>query len=478
MIIHPSIFREYDIRGVAEQDFDSGFAYTLGRAYASYLVANGPIRQTSGPRRVSVGRDCRLTSAGYTAALCAGLCQSGIDVVDLGLCPTPVAYFSVFDLTLDGSIQVTGSHNPPDHNGFKICVGTSTIYGPQIQSLRRHLEAARFPQGNGTVTSVDIIRRYQDHLIAHLQRTLRPIHLVIDAGNATAGPVAPAIFRAMGCQVDELYCDIDGHFPNHHPDPTVEANLHDLIARVRAVDAEIGFAFDGDADRLGVIDRTGRVVWGDELLILFSRDVLRTIPGATIIGDVKCSQRLYDDITARGGQAIMWKTGHSPIKAKMRDADASLGGEMSGHLFFADRYFGYDDAIYAACRVLEILSRTSLRIDQLLGDLPQSFSTPEIRVACPDATKFTVVERAQQYFRQHDFDTVEIDGVRVKLPRGWGLIRASNTQPALVLRFEADSPSALTEYRQLFEQVLERIRSPGLRSGVSLTRTQVRVISS
>ncbi len=456
--MNPTIFRAYDIRGVAERDFDADFARALGGAYACYLESDGPPPTTPGRRRVSVGRDCRLTSEMYAQALRAGLRASGIDVVDLGVCPTPALYFSLFDLELDGAVQVTGSHNPPDQNGFKVCVGKSTIHGAQIQTLQRHLEMARFPVGNGSEQTVDIVRRYQNHIIANVDPVTRPIRLAVDAGNATAGPVAPPIFRAMGCEVDELYCQLDGRFPHHHPDPTEEKNLRDLIARVGAIDAEIGLAFDGDADRLGVIDRNGRIVWGDELLILFSRDVLRTLPGATIVSEVKCSQRLYDEIAAHGGKAIMWRAGHSPIKAKMRETKAVLGGEMSGHMFFADRYFGYDDAIYAACRLIEILSRRRQSIDALLADLPPSYSTPEIRVDCPDAIKFAVVQRAQQFFRR-DHEIIDVDGVRVKLPHGWGLIRASNTQPVLVLRFEADSPSALAQYRERFESVLRAIRA-------------------
>jgi phosphomannomutase/phosphoglucomutase len=450
---HPSIFREYDIRGVAERDFDAEFAGALARGYAAYLAE----RKAVGRGRIGVGRDCRLTSDAYAAALREGLIGSGLDVIDLGVGPTPVTYFALFDLDLDGAIQVTGSHNPAEDNGFKICVGRSTIHGAELQTLRGAVEAGRTLRGAGRLETVDIAARYAAYLTAHIPHLARPIHAVVDAGNATAGPLAPAIFRALGCTVDELYCTLDGRFPNHHPDPTVEANLHDLVARVRATGAEIGLAFDGDADRLGVVDRDGRVVWGDELLIAFARDVLRTRPGAVIVSEVKCSQRLYDDIAAHGGQAVMWKAGHSPIKAKMLETGAVLAGEMSGHLFFADRYFGFDDAIYAACRLLELLGRSGQRIDELLADLPPAFSTPEIRVDCPDAVKFKVVDAALRYFRARH-EVVDVDGVRVHLPHGWGLIRASNTQPALVLRFEADSQKAVDEYHQTFVDVLADIR--------------------
>ncbi len=458
---NPAVFREYDIRGVSGADLNVDFARALGHAYARYLRSAGPPPRRPDAPRIGVGRDCRLTSNDYAAALRAGLRAAGVDVVDLGVCPTPVAYFSIFELKLDGAIQVTGSHNPADQNGFKLCVGPISLHGEQIQTLREYMERGGAPEVSGRAgreETVDILSRYHAYLVGHFAKVTRPIRLVVDAGNATAGPVAPPIFRALGCEVDELYCDMDGRFPNHHPDPTVEENLRDLVARMRAIGAEIGLAFDGDADRLGVVDRHGRVVWGDDLLVLFAREVLATSPGAIIVSEVKCSQRLYDDIAARGGTAIMWKAGHSPLKAKMRETGAALGGEMSGHMFFADRYFGYDDAIYAACRVLEILSRRGQPIDALLADLPPSHTTPEIRVDCPDAIKFAVAARVCEHFRR-DHDIIDVDGVRVQFARGWGLLRASNTQPALVLRFEADSAAALAEYRAVLEGVVARVRA-------------------
>lgn len=454
---NPAIFREYDIRGISERDFDASFARRLGHAYARYRAGVAPAPLTPGRYRIGVGGDCRLTSPGYSAALRAGLREAGLDVVDLGVCPTPLAYFALFELGLDGAIQVTGSHNPADQNGFKICIGKTTVHGDQIQDIKRCFDQPVACDRQGTEESCDIVPLYQAHLAKTLGKLPRPLRIVVDAGNATAGPVAPAVFRAMGCEVIELYCDMDGRFPNHHPDPTVEENLADLKAQVRACGADLGIAFDGDSDRLGVISREGRVIWGDELMVLFARDVLTRLPGATVVAEVKCSQRLFDDIKARGGNPIMWKAGHSPIKAKMKETGAALGGEMSGHIFFADRYFGYDDGIYAAGRVLEILGCGNLGIEQLLADLPPSYSTPEIRIDCPDSLKFTVAERAREHFASQ-FPVVTVDGVRVQLPHGWGLIRASNTQPAIVLRLEADSPEHLAEYRSWFERLLVDFR--------------------
>jgi phosphomannomutase/phosphoglucomutase len=455
--VNPEIFRAYDVRGIPGTDFGTEFAGDLGRAYAAFIFANHGERRR--PRRVGVGRDCRLTSDGLAAALREGLRSAGLDSVDLGVCPTPAVYFSLFDpeLDLDGAIQVTGSHNPADHNGFKICVGQSTIQGEDIQELRRLIERADFPVGTGREEGVNIAERYRDYMIRHVAPLPRPIRVVVDAGNATAGPLAPAIYRAIGCEVEELYCTMDGRFPNHHPDPTEVHNLSDLIARVAASDAELGIAFDGDADRIGVVAPDGRIVWGDEMMILFARDLLARSPGATVVSEVKCSQRLYDDIERQGGKAIMWRAGHSPIKAKMREVGAALGGEMSGHIFFADRYFGFDDAIYAGCRLLEILARSSRGIADLLADLPPTFTTPEIRIECPDAIKFEVVRRATERLRR-DHEIVDVDGVRAKLPHGWGLIRASNTQPVLVLRCEATSAAELEAYRRRFEDLVADIR--------------------
>jgi phosphomannomutase / phosphoglucomutase len=437
---------------VADRDFDTAFARFLGQAFGT-LVAE------SGKRLVSVGRDCRLTSDKYAAAVAEGIRSTGVSIVDIGMCPTPLMYFSLFHWDLDGGIQITGSHNPAEHNGFKICLGKESLHGEQIQDLRKRIEAARFRQGNGGVEARPVIPPYQKYVIDSVGRLARDIRVVVDAGNATAGPVAPHIYKAIGATVTELFTEVDGRFPNHHPDPTVEENLVDIIRTVKREGAELGIAFDGDADRIGVVDAAGRIIWGDELLVVYSRDVLGRNPGATIVSEVKCSQRLYDDIAKRGGRGIMWKAGHSLLKAKMRETGALLGGEMSGHIFFKERYFGYDDAIYSGARLLEILGRTGKTVAQLLADLPRSHSTPEIRVDCLDAVKFKVADRVRDRFRAEGHDIVDVDGVRVRFPHGWGLLRASNTQPILVMRFEAETPAQLDEYKRTVEVAVAAARA-------------------
>jgi phosphomannomutase / phosphoglucomutase len=408
---------------------------------------------------VSVGRDCRLTSDRYAAAVADGIRSTGLTVLDIGVCPTPLMYFSLFRWDLDGGIQVTGSHNPADYNGFKVCLGKEALHGEQIQDLRSRLEAGRFRTGGGTVESRPVLSVYQDDIVQRVGRLGREIDVVVDSGNGTAGPVAPAIYRRLGAKVRELFSDMDGRFPNHHPDPTVADNMRDLIRAVADSRAELGIAFDGDADRIGAVDGTGRIIWGDELLVVFGRDVVARNPGAVIVSEVKASQRLYDDIARHGGRGIMWKAGHSLLKAKMRETGALLGGEMSGHIFFKERYFGYDDAIYAGARLLEILGRTGKSIAELLADLPPSHTTPEIRVDCADDVKFKVADRVRERFRALGYEIVDVDGVRVRFPRGWGLVRASNTQPALVLRFEAETSAELAEYRRTVEEAVAAVRA-------------------
>ena len=449
-----SIFREYDIRGIAGKDLSKELAQAIGRAYARY-IAQRP-RAPGRPRPlVSVGRDCRLSGEEYANALCEGLLESGVDVVRLGVCATPVTYFSVHHLELDGAIMVTGSHNPANYNGFKICVGKDTLHGTQIQALRMIIEQAEAPRGpRGEASEYAIIPAYIDHLVKNA-RTGKKLKVVLDAGNGTAGNIAPELFKRIGANVTELYCELDGRFPNHHPDPTVPENLKDLIAKVRELGADFGAGFDGDSDRIGLVDENGRVIYGDELMVLFSRAVLKEKPGATIISEVKSSHRLYQDIAAKGGKPIMWKTGHSLIKSKMKETGAALAGEMSGHIFFADRYFGYDDAIYAALRAYEIVSNSGQKLSALLSDLSPVIATPEIRIDCEEELKFKLVDHAKALLSPGNKVT-DIDGVRLDFADGWGLLRASNTQPVLVMRFEATSQNRLNEIKSLFESGLAK----------------------
>ncbi len=446
MQINPQIFREYDIRGVVDKDLTPDMARILGQGFGTHMAQLGR-------KGLVVGRDGRLSSKAFGEALIEGLISTGCNVIDIGLCPTPVYYFSIFHLDKDGGMMVTGSHNPPEFNGFKVSVGKSTIFGEEIQNLRRLIQKKEFVVGKGNLSHQEIIRPYRDYIKKniHIEKKMR---VAIDSGNGTAGIVAGPLLKNLGCELEELYCDVDGRFPNHFPDPTIPGNLKDLIDRVKKIRADVGIGYDGDADRIGVVDDQGNIIWGDQLMILFSREILKHKKGATFVAEVKCSQNLFNDIEKHGGKAIMWRTGHSLIKEKMREEKAALGGEMSGHIFFADRYFGYDDAIYASCRLIELLSRTDKKLSQLLSDVPKTFITPEIRVDCPDEIKFKVVENVKETLKK-DYPIIDVDGVRVKFEDGWGLVRASNTQPALVLRFEALTKKRLDEIRDLVEKKVQ-----------------------
>jgi len=467
---NPSIFRECDIRGIAGRDLSPEFAELLGQAYARLVTGRVPMAGRS-RLRVAVGRDCRLSSDDYAEALIRGLLKGGLDVVSLGVCPTPVTYFSLFYLDLDGGIMVTGSHNSGDYNGFKVCVGRDAIYGPQVQELRVLMQAAQatqmacatptpaaVPATPGMLSHADIIPLYIDHLIQGA-RQLTHKKIVLDCGNGTASTVVAELFGRLGAEVIPLYCELDGRFPNRQPDPAVAENLRDLVAAVLKNGADFGLGFDGDSDRIGLVDERGRILYGDELMVIFSRDVLREHPGATILSEVKSSHRLYNDIAARGGKPLMWKTGHALIKAKMKETRALLAGEMSGHVFFADRYFGYDDAIYAGLRVYEIASAQAGPLSQILSDLPATICTPEIRIACEDEKKFRWVEETRRLLaagpNATHYAIHVIDGVRVDFGDAWGLVRASNTQPALVLRFEATTQARLDQIRALIETTLD-----------------------
>lgn len=444
-----SIFREYDIRGVYGTVLTEKVAEEIGKAF-------GTLIRRSGGKKISLGYDIRLSSPSLRESLLAGLLSTGIDVVDIGACPTPVLYFSLFNLQVDGGVMITASHNPAEFNGFKLCRGKGTLFGAEIQLVRTMAESGDFDQGKGELTfERDFLSVYLGYFVKHFG-SLRSKKVVIDCGNAAATLIAPQIFQQLGCELIPLYCEPDGRFPNHHPDPTVPENIADLIATVRKERADVGIAFDGDGDRLGAVDETGEIIWGDRLTLLFATDILKRSPGATIISEVKASQVLYDEIARLGGNGIMWKTGHSLIKSKMKETGALLAGEMSGHLFFADRYFGYDDAIYAGCRLVEILITNPKPLSSHFVHLSKTYVTPEIRVDCPDDRKFKVVEQCRAHFSK-EFRTIDIDGIRILYDDGWGLIRASNTQPALVLRFEASSQARVAEMQEYVNGFLAKL---------------------
>ncbi len=450
--MNPRVFREYDIRGVADRDLSDDFARDLGRAIGTMIVRATPGKQPT----FAVGRDCRVSSPRLHAALVAGLCETGLLVRDVGLVATPVLYFSVFHLDTDGGVQLTGSHNPPEDNGFKVLRGKTTIHGDEVQALRRLIEARDFVRApGGRALETDVHAAYQETVVDNVRPHLGPrrFPVVVDAGNGMGGIDAVPILRALGFEVSGLFCELDGRFPNHHPDPTVEENVDALRAEVTRTRAEVGIAFDGDADRIGVVDPKGRIVWGDQLMILYARDILQSTPGATFVGEVKCSKAMYDEIARAGGKTIMWKVGHSLIKDKLRSSGAALAGEMSGHVFFAHRYYGFDDAIYSAMRLVELLSRSERTFVEMVDGLPAVVNTPELRVDCADEVKFDVVRRLAERLRGR-YEVIDIDGVRVTFPDGWGLVRASNTQPVLVTRFEATTPARLAEIRALVESEL------------------------
>ncbi len=446
--MNDNIFREYDIRGVVGEDLTDEVVEHLGRATGTYLLRHGV-------KDITLGRDCRLSSESLKDTLCEGLLATGINVIDIGVCHTPLLYFSLFHLDKNGGVMITGSHNPPEFNGFKVCLGKATIYGSEIQVLKELIKKNDFKKGAGKLSSTHLLQPYWDRIAGDIKLS-RKIKIVVDAGNGTGGQAAVPLLKRLGAEVIELYCDMDGNFPNHHPDPTVPEFLKDLIETVKREKADVGIGYDGDADRIGVIDEQGNIIWGDHLLIIFGREMLKEVPGATFISEVKASQNFYNDINQKGGRAVMGKTGHSLMKAKMKEEHALLAGEVSGHLFFAHRYFGFDDAVYASCRLLEILSRSNTTLSGLLADVPKTWTTPEIRVDCADEKKFAVIEKVKKAFRGK-YQIIDIDGARILMPGGWGLVRASNTQPALVLRFEADSERRLEEIKEEVSSVVEQI---------------------
>jgi len=453
--MNPRVFREYDIRGNADRDLDDGFVNDLGKAIGTHL-------RRAGASKITLGRDCRVHSPRLHKALRAGILSTGVHVIDVGVVATPLLYFSVFHFDSDGGVQITGSHNPPEDNGFKILRGKSTIHGAEIQQLRQLIEARDFDNGLGVVDDKPVEPAYIEMVASKIKLGPRRFKVVVDAGNGVGGTLMP-ILQRLGVDVTGIYIEPDGRFPNHHPDPTVEKNVADLKAKVAEIGAEVGIALDGDADRIGVVDAKGRIVWGDQLMILFARSILKEQPGATFVSEVKCSKALYDEIAKAGGKAIMWKVGHSLIKEKMKEEKALLAGEMSGHIFFAHRYYGYDDAIYSAARLVELLSKEEKPLAEHVDGLPKLFNTPEIRYELPDEVKFDVVRRVVERYKAtaeaDKHEVIDVDGARITWKDGWALVRASNTQPALVLRFEAETPERLEQIRKKVEADLKKIEA-------------------
>ena len=453
MKLNPQIFREYDIRGIAGTDLTEEIYERLGQAIVAY---------TRGKRKNNcfvVAHDGRLTSRSYAHAVMDGITGAGVNVIDIGQAPTPLCYFGLFTLPVDGGVMITASHNPKEYNGMKVAVGTSTIHGEEIQKLYRVALGDAFPKARKpvTVTRMDLLPKYLARVARgiHVKRRLK---VVVDAGNGASGPVGVPLYEQLGCEVIPLYCDVDGRFPNHHPDPTVPKNLTKLIATVKRTGADCGIGFDGDGDRIGVVNEKGEVIFGDKLLILFARHILKAKPGATIISEVKGSRTLYADIEAHGGKAIMWRTGHWLIKAAMKKFNAQLAGEMSGHMFFKHRWYGFDDAVYAGARLLEILGGTKKPLSELLGDVPKTYVTEEIRIETDEARKFEIVKQATRYFKDDlGLKVITIDGARIEFDDGWGLLRASNTSPVLVMRCEADTPKRLKEIQQLIEKKVHEL---------------------
>ncbi|APF20027.1 phosphomannomutase/phosphoglucomutase [Caldithrix abyssi] len=450
-MISPYIFREYDIRGVVDKDLTEEVVELLGRGIGTYMVRHNA-------RRITIGGDVRLSTEKLRKALMAGLRSTGVNVVDLGQVPTPVQYFSMHHIPdVQGGVMITGSHNPPEFNGFKITLHNAPVFGPMIQDIRTLIEKEDFEKGSGTYEKQEVIDDYINFIKQNVKLE-RPVKVVLDSGNGAASLVAHRLFKELGADTIDLFDTPDGRFPNHHPDPTVVKYIQELIKTTQESDAELGIGYDGDADRIGVIDENGDIIWGDRLMIIFSRDILKDNPGAPIIFDVKCSQALPEMIEKFGGKPVMSKTGHSNIKQKMKDLKAPFAGEMSGHLFFADRFFGFDDAIYASVRMVELVSRSHQKVSEFLSDVPKYYSTPEIRAEVEnDEIKFNMAAKAKAYFSQN-YEVIDIDGVRIQFGDGWGLVRASNTQPVLVMRFEARTPERLQEIQKM---VIDKLKEFG-----------------
>ncbi len=447
MKINKYIFREYDIRGKVKDDFPPEVVLNLGKAFGTFI-------KRSGGQEIALSGDVRLSTPSLIEQFKVGVLSTGIDVINIGILPTPVNYYSMFKLDVAGAVQITGSHNPPEFNGFKMSLNKKSVFGDSIQDLREIIEKEDFERGEGDEAPYNILRDYKKMISSKINLD-KKLKVVLDCGNAAGAVCAPEIFRNFNIDLEELYCDVDGIFPNHHPDPTVKKNLKDLIEKMKTGRFDVGIAFDGDADRIGVVDEKGDVIWADQLMALFLPEIIS--PGDEILFDVKCSKSLEEMITKYGGKPIMWKTGHSLVKQKMLELDCKFGGEMSGHIFFADDYFGYDDGIYVAARLLQTLSSSSKTLSELTDELPKYFSTPEMRLeAKSDEDKFRISEIAVKYFTDN-YNCSTVDGVRINFDEGWGLVRASNTQPVIVCRFEATSVEKMDEYKNLVLSKLNEI---------------------
>jgi phosphomannomutase/phosphoglucomutase len=450
-MINETMFREYDIRGLAESDLTDPVVERIAMATAAVYVREGK-------KEIAMGMDGRPSSPRLKDIFSRTLARYGLQVTDFGLVPTPVVYFAAFHHKMGGAVIITASHNPSEYNGFKILLGTAALYGDQIKEIYRLAVNGPFPvEIKGNITGQDILPEY----LAYIEKNIKlkkKIRVVVDAGNGTGGITAPELYRRLGAEVIPIFCDVDGRFPNHHPDPTVAKNLQDLIAKVRETKADLGIGLDGDADRIGVVDGQGRILWGDQLLIVYAREVLKDHPGATIISEVKASEVLYSEIRKHGGVPIMWQAGHSLIKKKLFEVNALLAGEVSGHVFFHDKWFGFDDAVYAGARLLEILTATGASLAEIFDSIPQVFNTPELRIDCGDDVKFRVVDAIRDYFKKI-LPVIDIDGARVQFPHGWALVRASNTQPALVVRYEADTEAEMKKIQNQVDDIIRRFQA-------------------
>lgn len=451
--MNPQIFREYDVRGLVDKDLTDPVVENLGRGLSTMV-------KRAGGTTIVVGRDARLSGQRFRDAFVKGATSTGIHVIDVGIVPTPIVYFAANTLPVEGLAMITGSHNPPEYNGFKMGVGKTTFYGETIQELRKLIERGDFEKSDrpGTVSFFDANTPYLHFCLSTVKRGPKKMKVVVDAGNGVGGIIAVPLLEKLGYDVVPLFCEPDGRFPNHHADPTVAKNLELCIAKVKETKADLGVAFDGDADRIGVVDGNGDILWGDKLMILLSRAVLKEVPGASIVGEVKCSFTMYDDIAKHGGKPVMWKAGHSLIKAKMKETHAALAGEMSGHIFYKHRFFGFDDAPYTAARLLEILSNETKSLAELLADVPVTYSSPELRFDTVEEKKFALVQRCTEKLKAKGLELVTVDGVRATWPDGWGLIRASNTTPILVVRYEAKTKERLAEIQKLIDGTIHEAK--------------------